>query len=220
MTPCWPWLSITVMALACFVDRSSLRQSCLSLVTGCAVVLLTAASFGCGKPFNVKTQPDLPPANYTAKAASDHVSVQAQAITDEDFLFETFDANLLLAGILPVRVMLTNSGGEIVNLKNARFEVYATAGSSFKAMNERQAFKRLISYYEISTYNKSGYKESLEAFSAYGLDTLTPLAGAQSRQGLVFFPVPAEVARGGLTLVVSRLDSASSSRGKLELKLN
>ena len=201
-------------------ERSSLRQSLLRLAPGRAFVLVAVTAFGCGKPFNVKTQPDLPPANYPAKATSDHVSVQAQAITDEDFLYETFDANLLLAGILPVRVMLTNSGGEILDLKNARFEVHATAGTSFKAINEHQAFKRLISYYEISTYNKSGYKESLEAFSAFGLDIFTPLAAAQSRQGLVFFPVPAEAARGGLRLVVSRLDAASSSGGKLELKLN
>lgn len=220
MTPCWPWLSITFMASARFVERSSLRQVCLSMVAGSAVAFVTAASFGCGKPFNVKTLPDLPPANYAARAASDHVSVQAQALTDEDFLYQIFDANLILAGILPVRVMLTNSGGEIVDLKNTQFEVHAAAGSSFKAMNERQAFKRLISYYEISTYNKAGFKESREAFSAFGLDTTTPLVAGQSRQGMVFFRVPAESARGGLTLVISRLDSASSSRGKLELKLN
>lgn len=203
-------------------ERSSLRQSLLRLVQGAAFVLAAVAAFGCGKPFNVKTQPDLPPANYAAKASSDHISVQAQAITDEDFLYETFDANLLLAEILPVRVMLTNSGGDIVDVKNARFEVHTTTGASFKAINTRQAFKRLISYYEISTYNKSGYKESLEAFSAFGIDTRTPLAAAQSRQGLVFFSMPSEAAQGGgLTLVVSRLEKApSSSRGRLELKLN
>ena len=89
-------------------------------------------------------------------------------------------------------------------------------------MNERRAFKRLISYYEISTYNKAGYKESLEAFSAYGLDTKTPLADGQSRQGLVFFSMPSKVAQeGGLTLVVTRLETPSQSGGGvIELKLN
>ena len=222
MTPCWTWLSISVVESASFVKRCSLRQSFPRLARSRAFVLVALAAFGCGKPFNVKTQPDLPPGDYGTRATADQVSVQARALTDEDFLYDTFDANLLLAGILPVRLMLTNSGGEAVDLKEARFEVHATTGRSFKTVNERQDFKRLISYYEISTYNKSGYKESLEAFSAYGLDTRTPLAGGQSRQGLVFFSMPSEAARGaGLTLVVSRLQSAaSSSRGKLELKLN
>ncbi|PYT08656.1 MAG: hypothetical protein DMF60_04290 [Acidobacteria bacterium] len=203
-------------------ERSSLRQSLLRLVPGCAFILIAVAAFGCGKPFNVKKQPDLPRANYATRAMAGNVSVQAQALTDEDFLYDTFDANLLLAGVLAVRVALTNSGEGNVDLKEARFEVRATAGTSFKAVTERQAFKRLISYYEISTYNKAGYKDSLEAFSAYGLDTRTPLAGGQSRQGLLFFSMPSEAAQGGgLTLVVNRLEKApSSSRGTLELKLN
>ncbi len=194
----------------------------LRLVPGGVFVLVAVVALGCGKPFNVKTQPDLPPANYSNTATADNISVQAKALTDEDFLYDTFDANLLLAGILPVRIMLTNSGAENVDLKEAHFEVHATTGSSFKAVSERQAFKRLIRYYEISTYNKAGYKESLEAFSAYGLDTRMPLAAGQSRQGLVFFSMPSEAARGGgLTLVVTRLETApSSSRGQLELKLN
>jgi hypothetical protein len=210
------------MESARFVKRSSLRQSLLRLARGRAFVLVAVAAFACGKPFNVKTQPDLPSADYATKATTDHVIVQAKALTDEDFLYDTFDANLLLAGILPVRVMITNSGGETMDLKEARFDVHAATGSSFKAVNERRAFKRLISYYEISTYNKYGYKESLETFSAYGLDTRRPLAPGQSRQGLVFFSMPSEAARGGgLTLVVNRLEPAPSSNGgKLELKLN
>ena len=193
--------------------------SWLRLPFRCAFLLVAVVAFGCGKPFNVKTQPDLPPANYADKAIADSLSIQAQALTDEDFLYDTFDANLLLAGILPVRLLIANSAAGPLDLKKARFEVHATTGSSFKAIDERRAFKRLIAYYEISAYNKAGYKESLEAFSAYGLDTRSPLAPGQSRQGLMFFSMPAEVAQGGgLTLVVSRLNAASNDSLKLELK--
>jgi hypothetical protein len=216
-----PCLSISVMVSPGFVERPAVRQSLVRLVHGCAGILVAVAAFGCGKPFNVKTQPDLPPANYANKVTAGNISIQAQALTDEDFLYDTFDANLLLAGILPVRIMLTNSGVEILDLKEARFEVRGTTGSTFKSIDDRRAFKRLVSYYEISAYNKAGYKESLEAFSTYGLDTSTPLAAGQSRQGLLFFSVPPpEAARGGLTLVVSRLHPASNSLGTLELKLN
>lgn len=187
-----------------------------------AVVSILAITLACGKPFNVKQQPELPPVSYAAKASADGISIQARAITDEDFLYDTFDANLISAGVLPVRVMLTNLEDHAVDLQNAGFEIRAPAGRSFKAVDARRAFKRLISYYEIKVYNKAGYKKSLEAFSAYALDVKMPLAAGQSRQGLIFFLTTSESARAlGLTLVVSRLSSnASRERGAVELRLN
>jgi len=174
---------------------------------------------GCSKPFNVKTKTDLGPANYAASSTTDNISIQAQAIKDEDLLYETFDANLISAGVLPVRVMLTNSSAEPVDLQKARFEIRQPDGHGFKAVDERTAFKRLISYYEIKAYNKDGYKESLGTFSEYGVDLKTPLEPGQSRHGLMFFLATRGAARGaGLTLVVSRLGSKSG--GPVELKLD
>lgn len=201
--------------------RLSLRRCLFRLAAASAAALFAAATFGCGKPFNVKTQPALPPASYAAKASVDGLAVEALAITDEDFLYDTFDANLISAGVLPVRVMLTNSGGEAVDCKNARFEI-ETQSRRFKAVDARKAFKRLISYYGISAYTKSGYSESLEAFTSYALDVGTPLAGAQSRQGLMFFLIPAEASRrSGLTLVIGKLNSKrSDGPAGAALKLN
>jgi len=184
------------------------------------VLLLSAlAPLGCGRPFNVRTQPALPPARYAATAKADSVSVEAEAITDEDFLYDAFDANLISAGVLPVRVKLTNSGGEAVNLKRARCEIEAGSGR-YKSVDARRAFKRLISYYGISLYSKSGYAESLEAFAAFALDVGMPLGAGESRQGLVFFLAPSEAARQtGLTMNIARL-SPRQSGASVSLKLN
>jgi hypothetical protein len=204
------------------IERSP-AQCVLVRWTVCgAVVSIVAITLGCGKPFNVKQQPELAPVSYAAKASADGISIQARAITDEDFLYDTFDANLISAGVLPVRVMLTNLADHAVDLQKAGFEIRAPAGRSFKAVDARRAFKRLISYYEIKVYNKSGYKKSLEAFSSYALDVKTPLAAGQSRQGLIFFSTTSESARAmGLTLVVSGWSSnASRERGAVELRLN
>ena len=200
---------------------NSSRRFLFHRVAGSSTLLLAAVAFGCGRPFNVKSQPDLPPARYAAKATVDAVTVAAQAITDEDFLYDTFDANLISAGVLPIRVMLTNSSAETVDLKNARFEVQSGT-RRFKGVNAQKAFKRLISYYGISAYSKSGYRESLEAFSAYALDLTTPLGGSQSRQGLVFVLMPEEAAREtGLTMVIAKLNGKQDGdRGSVALKLN
>src|SRR5262245_47928707 len=176
--------------------------------------------FGCGRPFNVKTQPSLPPARYAETTTVDGITIGAQPITDEDLLYDTFDANLISAGLLPVRVMLTNTSPEPVDISQARFEVEA-GSQRYKAVDARKAFKRLMSYYEVSAYNKSGYKDSLEAFTAYAFDLRTPLSSNQSRQGLVFVMMPEDVARQtGLKLVVSRLANNQSKRGEIELHLN
>ncbi|MFY9574443.1 MAG: hypothetical protein WAV20_23835 [Blastocatellia bacterium] len=210
------------MPLTPFITLFLRLQPSLSKAACTAILGLAAVASGCGKPFNIKTQPDLPPAHYAAKVAAGSVTIQAQPVTDEDFLYERFDANLILAGVLPVRVILSNSGAEALDIKKTRFEIRPSQGRPGRAINERQAFKKLISYYEISTYSKTGYKESLEEFSAHGLDTRTPLSPGQSRDGLVFFSMPADAARaGGLTLIIEGLDGSDSrSRKKVELKLN
>lgn len=188
-----------------------------------SLCLFSATITGCGKPFNVKTRTDLPPANYAANPAAtsaiDGISLQAQVIRDEDLLYDTFDANLISAGVLPVRVMLNNSSGHAVDLQKTRFVIHRPDGRGFKAVDARAAFKRLISYYEISAYNKSGFKDSLEAFSEFGVDLKTSLEPGQSRHGLLFFLVPGEAARvAGLTLLVSGLGGKSNT--PVELKLN
>lgn len=184
-----------------------------------ALCVVFAVMCGCGKPFNVKTSTSLPPANYAAGSTSDSVGIQAQAIRDEDFLYETFDANLIAAGILPVRVMVSNSSGQVIDLEKTRFEIRQPNGRGLKAVDARRAFKKLVSYYEITLYNKAGYKESLGTFSEYAFAVKTPLEPGQSRQGLLFFLAPGNAAReAGLTLVVSRL--GSESRTPVELKLN
>lgn len=207
------------MVIGTSIKRLKSARVLLRLGIGGAVCLFVGTMLGCGKPFNVKTRADLPPATFAASTATDSISIQAQAITDEDFLYETFDANLISAGILPVRVMLKNSSDRTVDLQKARFEIRQQAGRGFKAVDARGAFKRLISYYEIKAYNKSGYKESLGTFSEHGVDLKTPLESGQPRQGLMFFLVPSEAAQGaGLTLVVSRLGDETHT--PVELKLN
>jgi len=208
-------MSRKVPALQFFTRRLYARLSATTLL----LVLLGGAA-GCGKPFNIKTRPDLPPANYAASATSNNISIQAQVLTDENTLYDNFDANLILAGILPVRVNLANAGTQSVDLKKARLEIRAE-GRLYKPVDARKAFKRLISYYELSTFNKSGYNESRQDFAAFALDFNTPLEAGQTRQGLVFFAMPESSARGtGLTLMVTRLDGTSDNRDRLELKLN
>jgi hypothetical protein len=199
------------------VRRLSRSLPSIAFATICLVLILLA---GCGgKPFNVKTEVALPAIADAPRGESQGIRMQAAAVRDEDFLVSTFDANLILAGVLPLDVSITNGTSQPLDLRRARFVVRAPDGHSYKAVEAQRAFKRLVKYYQISTYSKPAYKESREDFAAYALDTAKPLAMGESRRGMLFFIVPDGVAQAaGLKLIGTRLDAANS-KSAIELQL-
>ncbi|HJQ22386.1 MAG TPA: hypothetical protein VKA60_00630 [Blastocatellia bacterium] len=182
-----------------------------------ALTWLLLAGCGGGKPFNVKSDVTLPALAAAPVADASGVRMQAAAVRDEDYLLATFDANLILAGVLPVNLAVANQTAAPIDLRKARFAVRSPDGHVYKAADAKHAFARLIKYYGISTYNKSGYKKSREDFAAYAFDTAKPLAMGESRQGMLFFIVPDGVTgAAGLKLIGARLGAADS----VELHLN
>ena len=175
---------------------------------------------GCaGRPLDVKVRADLPSASPAAtRAEAGGLSIEAEALRDEDYLNDTFDSNLMLAGVLPVRIKILNNGQEAADLSKSRFEIKALDGREYKQADTKKAFKRLISYYEISTYSKPGYKESQQRFDDYTIDLAKPVDAGQSREGLVFFIIPEPaIQSSGLRLIASRLGGKSAAA---ELRLN
>lgn len=179
---------------------------------GCAGLLVS----GCAtKPFNVRPRHVAPPADFTARVAAGSVEVQAAAIRDEDYLQATFDANLIMAGILPVKLALQNSGSGPIDLKGMRFSLSA-GGQQRKPIEPKDAFKRLIGYYKIRVYSIDGYKASRGEFASYGFDRRAPLAPGESRWGILFFENP-QVQPPGSSLVLSVRGIGAS---ELKLKVN
>ena len=194
------------------------RAMALMAAVTTGLTLLLLAGCGGGKPFNVKSGVTLPALTDAPLAEQSGVRMQAAAVRDEDYLLAIFDANLMMAGVLPVNLTITNQRAESLDLRKARFEVHSLDGHVYKAADGKRAFARLIKYYGISTYNKSGYKKSREDFAAYAFDTEKPLAMGESRQGMVFFIVPDGVIRAaGLKLIGARLGAAEHSAVELQL---
>lgn len=185
------------------------------------IVFLAAFTTSC-KPFNVKPHVEVPRASNESQVESNGVAIRASAVDDEDWLSDTFDANLILAGIAPVRVELKNAEQIPIELSRARFELRTAGGRSFGSAGPERAFKQAISYYGVSAWSKALYKESRDDFASYALDVKTPLAAGEARQGLLYFLLRREAARkAGLTLVISRLrSSGEKGGGPVELKLN
>jgi len=166
----------------------------LALGSGCAI-----------KPFNVKPRPTAPPGGFAARATEGSLEVKAGTIRDEDYLYTTFDANLVLAGVLPLKLEIRNGGSQPVNMKQAQFML----SNGQKPIGPRHAFKRLMTYYKIRLYSPEGYKASLGDFMSYGLDQASLLPPGESRWGILFFQDRPDQPRGrGLILSVKGLGPA------------
>ncbi|HKF58253.1 MAG TPA: hypothetical protein VKJ45_22615 [Blastocatellia bacterium] len=162
----------------------------------CCGLLLGA---GCAtKPFNVRPRPASPLGDVTARSDAGPLEVKAGAIRDEDCQYATFDANLILAGVLPVKVDICNRSSQPVNLKKAKFLL----GNEQEPMGPRRAFKRLMTYYKIRLYNPEGYKTSLADFASYGFDQATPLPPGQLRWGILFFEDRPDLKRGHASILL------------------
>ena len=156
--------------------------------------------------------------DYEAASAAGKVLLNGVALTDEDFLYESFNANLILAGVLPVRLRVTNNGGSEIRVRRNWFEIRAV-GRSLKSIEAERAFKRLLSFYGVKVYNKLGYKQSKEAFMSYELDLGEPLKPGSNREGIIFFEARPRLEQGAALVLVAKGLGGSDSKNPLELKL-
>ena len=211
-------LSVAKAATVSRSGRSRARE-----VGGPALIvagLLALTLAGCAaRPFNVKPRVSLSKQEFRASGQLDGLGIQAAPITDEDYLYDIFDANLIQAGVYPVRIRVTNNNAAALELKKAKFEIKPPAGKPFRVAEARRAYKHLIKYYELSLYSKDGYKRSLNDFESHAFDTQPPLGPGDSREGILFFLVPSQISgEGGLILGAARLGKQSGTDA-LELKL-
>jgi hypothetical protein len=149
----------------------------------------------------------LPETSKSATAAGLTVRA-APLLTDED-VQQLFEANVLLAGILPVKVELSNGNDSPLILEKARFKLADSTGHPWKYLQGKDVAGRIMRANEIYFYNPNSKKRFVEAVSAHTLDTKTPLGQNERRQGLVFFQSPTKEpveTPTGLVLSVERLN--------------
>ena len=170
------------------------------------LLLLTAA--GCGSLYKVKPVVEAP---LPAEAPTDEdaiLTLRAVPLVADEESQELFEANLPLAGLLPVRVEMANKGSAAVEMERARFLLRDTEGQLWKFRSAKDAASRILSNNKITLYNPNARARFEEALRAYAFDTKRPLAPGERRQGLIFFQTPKKEAvtnPRGLVLVIERL---------------
>lgn len=194
------------------------RNSCLRFIlcTGLASTIILWTACG-GSLYKVKPVVQTPIADGASGTEVGGVRVRAVPLLTDEEIQELFEANLLLAGILPVRLEMGNNSDAPVDLKKARFSLRDGEGRVFKTLTVKKAVSRILKYYAVYIYNPNSHAKFTEDFRAHAFNIETPLTQGEQRNGLVFFQSPKNepvASPHGLVLTIEQLPQS------LELKLN
>ncbi|HYR77748.1 MAG TPA: hypothetical protein VEM96_18165 [Pyrinomonadaceae bacterium] len=174
----------------------------------------------CGGPlYRVKPVAELrsmPDSAATANLGS--VTFRAMPLLSDEESQELFEANLQLAGLLPVRMEIVHNSGDAIELKRVRLRLRDAAGAEWKFVSAKQAIARILKANDVFAYNPASRKTFEKEFRAYELDLKSPLTPTERRrQGLVIFLSPKKdpvASPHGLTLAIEGLAQPAT------LKLN
>jgi hypothetical protein len=172
------------------------------------IVALTAS---CGSSlFRVKPVTELPALPDNSRSASaGGVTVRVAPLLSDEQAQELFEANLPLAGVLPVRLEMVFESGVPIDVKRARFRLRDARGLEWKLISPKNAVSRILKANEVFAYNPNSRKQFEKEFAAYGIELKEPLTPSERRrQGFLFFQTPKgePVTTGvGLVLTIERL---------------
>ncbi len=187
----------------------------MRLHTRCCVKYFLTASFlftaSCGNSL-YKVKPPNALASLPANSATANlgtVSFRAAPLLTDEETQELFESNLLLAGLLPVRVEIVHNGGDAVELKKVRFHLHDAAGMQWQTLSVKQAIARILKANGVFVYNPNSRKQFEKDVRAYDLNLKTPLTHDERRRsGIVFFLSPKKEAVAsphGLTMTIDGL---------------
>ena len=179
------------------------------------LLLLAATLTSCGGSlFKVKPAAELPPLpeNSRSAEAGDLTVRVAPSLTDEESQ-ELFEANLPLAGILPLRLELVLHSGGPVEIRKVRFRLRDGQNREWKLLSSKKAISQIMKTNGIRLYNPNSRRRFEQEFGEYGIDSKTPLTPGDPRQGFLFFQSPdkkAVTAGQQFELTVERLPQTAS----------
>ncbi len=170
-------------------------------------LLMTACGSSLFRVKPVANLPTLPDSSRSAHAGG--VTVRVAPLLSDEEAQELFEANLPLAGVLPVRMEMAFESGVPVEIKRARFRLRDAQEREWKLISPKSAVSRILKANEVFAYNPHFRKQFEKEFGAYAIELKEPLtASERRRQGFLFFQTPKGEpvsSNAGLTLTVERL---------------
>jgi hypothetical protein len=124
------------------------------------------------------------------EASTGAFTIRAAPLLADEESQDLFEANLPLAGLLPVRVEMANSGAAPLSFERVRFRLRDAEGREWKFRTPRQAVSRILESDQVYLYNPNSRRAFEEAVAQHAFDLKAPLEPAGRRRGMVFFQTP------------------------------
>ncbi len=193
-----------------------LNQRILFLILAATVLSVTSCG---GSLFKVKPVVELPPMTGQVNSASaGGVTIRARPLLSDEETQDLFEANFLVAGVLPVRTELVFESGVPVEIKRARFRLKDGQGRDWKLLSPKAAAGQILKANGVFLYNPHSRKTFEKELIAYGLDTKAVVSDDnRNAHGFLFFQTPDKApvpTTAPLTLTVEKLAQ------KAEIRLN
>ena len=153
-----------------------------------AALALSAASCG-GSLYKVKPKIDAP-VEGGRDASAGGFTIRAVPLLSDEESQELFEANLPLAGLLPVRVEMANAGAAPLSFERVRFRLRDAEGREWKFRTPKQTVARILESDQVYLYNPNSRRAFEESVAQHSFDLKTPLEPSGRRRGLVFFQTP------------------------------
>jgi len=185
-----------------------------------SVLILTLLLTSCASSlYKVKPVVELPAMTAHARSASaGGVTVRALPILSDEETQDLFEANVLLAGVLPVRTEMDFESGVPVEIKRARFSLRDGQGRQWKLLSPKAAASAIMKANGVFLYNPHSRKTFEQDMTAYGLDLKTTLSDSNRHaRGFLFFQTPDKTpvpTMSNYTLTIEKLSQIA------EIKLN
>ena len=188
-------------------------------------MVVTLLGLACGKSekravptltlFKVKPFADLPPLSNSAQSIDlGSLSLRAAPLLTDEESQELFEANLQLAGLLPIRVEIIHNSGAPIDLTKVNFRMKDATGAEWKFLSARKALSRILKANDVYAYNPIARKTFEKEFGAYELNLKQPLTRSERRRGgFLFFQSPtkdAVTSPHGLTLSIDGLSQPAT----------
>jgi hypothetical protein len=153
----------------------------------CVLALLTASCSG--SLFKVKPVSEIPVMPASAASANvGSLSFRAAPLLTDEETQELFEANLQLAGLLPVRLEIAHNSGDAVEIKKLKFRLHDEANTEWKLVSAKQAISRILKANGVFAYNPNSRKTFEKEFRAYEFNLKDPVTHAEGkRHGLLIF---------------------------------
>lgn len=169
------------------VEKNNLRRGAAWWMT--LALLFVTAGCGGGSLYKVKPKIDAPITGGKDTSAGGF-NVRAVPLLSDEESQELFEANLPLAGLLPVRLEINNESGASLSFKRVRFHLRDADGREWKLRSPKQVVSRIMDSDQVYLYNPNSRKEFAAALGEHSFDIATPLDAGRQRRGLIFFQTP------------------------------